>query len=61
MIDMGKLYIWENLKCLLENVKKAKIHEPVHFSKKPTEYFSLQITDSPFLNDNFEKIKNVAI
>ena len=54
MIDMGKLYIWENLKCLLENVKEAKIHEPVHFSKKPTEYFSLQITDSPFLNYNFE-------
>jgi hypothetical protein len=32
----------------LENAKEAGIHEPVDYSKTPTEYCSLKITDSPY-------------
>jgi hypothetical protein len=39
---------WENFRFLLENAKEAGIHEPVDYSKKPVEYCSLSITDSPY-------------
>jgi hypothetical protein len=43
-----KSEFWENFKFLLENAKNAGIHEPVDYSKKPVEYCSLDITDSPY-------------
>ena len=43
-----KSEFWENFRFLLENAKEAGIHEPVDYSKKPVEYCSLKITDSPY-------------
>jgi predicted metal-dependent hydrolase len=43
-----KSEFWENFRFLLENAKEAGIHEPVDYSKTPTEYCSLKITDSPY-------------
>jgi WLM domain len=43
-----KTEFWENFKFLLENAKEAKIHEPIDYSKTPTEYCSLKINDSPY-------------
>lgn len=43
-----KSEFWENFKFLLTNAKEAKIHEPVDYSKKPTEFCSLKIKDSPY-------------
>lgn len=43
-----KSEFWENFKFLLENAKEAKIHEPVDYSKKPVDYCSLKINDSPY-------------
>ena len=43
-----KTEFWENFKFLLENAKEAGIHEPIDYSKTPTEYCSLKITDSPY-------------
>ena len=43
-----KQEFWDNFKFLLENAKEAKIHDPVDYSKKPTEYCSLTISDSPY-------------
>jgi hypothetical protein len=39
---------WDNFKFLLQNAKRAGIHEPIDYSKSPVEYCSLQITDSPY-------------
>jgi hypothetical protein len=39
---------WDNFRFLLDNAKKAGIHEPRDYSKKPIEYCSLSITDSPY-------------
>ena len=48
-ISIGhKSEFWENFKFLLENAKEAKIHEPVDYSKKPVDYCSLKINDSPY-------------
>jgi hypothetical protein len=43
-----KSEFWDNFKFLLENAKESGIHEPVDYSKKPIEYCSLKITDSPY-------------
>lgn len=43
-----KSEFWENFRFLLANAKEAKIHEPEDYSKRPTEYCSLKITDSPY-------------
>ena len=43
-----KQEFWDNFKFLLENAKEAKIHDPVDYSKKPIEYCSLTISDSPY-------------
>ena len=43
-----KKEFWDNFKFLLENAKEAKIHDPVNYSKQPTEYCSLTISDSPY-------------
>jgi len=42
---------WDNFKFLLENAKAAGLHDPVDYSKKPTKYCSMKITDNPY----FEK------
>jgi RNase H-fold protein (predicted Holliday junction resolvase) len=39
---------WENFTFLLQNAKEAGIHDPVDYSKKPTEYCSMKITDNPY-------------
>lgn len=41
---------WGNFKFMLENAKEAGIHEPIDYSKTPTEYCSLKITDNPYFN-----------
>lgn len=43
-----KKEFWDNFRFLLDNAKEAGIHEPVDYSKKPIEYCSLSITDSPY-------------
>lgn len=43
-----KTEFWENFKFLLENAKEAGIHEPRDYKKKPTEYCSMKIQDSPY-------------
>ena len=43
-----KQEFWDNFKFLLENAKEAKIHDPIDYSKQPTEYCSLTISDSPY-------------
>ena len=45
-----KKEFWDNFKFLLENAKEAGIHEPVDYSKKPIEYCSLTISDSPLFS-----------
>jgi hypothetical protein len=45
-----KSEFWENFKFLLENAKEAGIHEPVDYSKKPKEYCSMNISESPYFN-----------
>jgi hypothetical protein len=41
---------WQNFKFLLEEAKEAKIHEPINYSKTPTEYCSMKITDNPYFS-----------
>lgn len=41
---------WSNFKFLLENAKIAGIHEPIDYSKSPTEYCSMKISDNPYFN-----------
>ena len=45
-----KSEFWENFKFLLEEAKKAGIHEPIDYSKTPKEYCSMTITDNPYFN-----------
>jgi hypothetical protein len=39
---------WDNFKFLLKEAKKAGLHEPIDYSKKPVEYCSMKITDNPY-------------
>ena len=39
---------WNNFKFLLENAKESKIHDPINYNKKPTEYCGMTITDNPY-------------
>lgn len=39
---------WDNFKFLLENAKESGIHDPVDYKKKPKEYCSMKIHDSPY-------------
>ena len=43
-----KSEFWNNFKFLLENAKESKIHDPVDYNKKPTEYCGMTITDNPY-------------
>jgi hypothetical protein len=43
-----KSEFWENFRFLLEEAKLAGIHEPVDYSKTPTEYCSTKINDNPY-------------
>lgn len=43
-----KSEFWENFRFLLEEAKLAGIHEPVDYSKSPTEYCSTKINDNPY-------------
>ena len=45
-----KSEFWGNFKFMLENAKEAGIHEPIDYSKSPTEYCSLKISDNPYFN-----------
>ena len=45
-----KSEFWENFKFLLQNAKEAGIHDPVDYKKKPKEYCSMKINDSPYFN-----------
>ena len=39
---------WENFKFLLENAKKAGIHEPKDYKKSPEKYCGMTIHDNPY-------------
>jgi hypothetical protein len=39
---------WEIFRFLLVNAKEAGIHSPVDYSKEPTKYCSMRITDNPY-------------
>lgn len=39
---------WDNFRFLLVNAKDAGIHDPVDYSKEPTRYCSMRITDNPY-------------
>ena len=39
---------WTNFKFLLENAKKADIHNPVDYKKSPQEYCGMKIHDNPY-------------
>jgi hypothetical protein len=41
---------WDNFKYLLEKAKECKVHEPVDYSKKRTEYCGMTISDNPYFN-----------
>ncbi len=43
-----KSEFWDNFRFLLEEAKIAGIHEPVDYSKAPTEYCSTKINDNPY-------------
>ena len=43
-----KSEFWENFRFLLEEAKIAGIHEPIDYSKEPTEYCSQKINDNPY-------------
>jgi hypothetical protein len=45
-----KSEFWENFKFLLQNAKEAGIHDPEDYKKKPKEYCSMKINDSPYFN-----------
>ncbi len=46
------LVFWQNFKFLLENAVDAGLYNPVDYKKKPKEYCSMMITDSPLYNLN---------
>lgn len=46
------LVFWQNFKFLLENAVDAGLYDPVDYKKKPKEYCSMMITDSPLYNLN---------
>ena len=41
---------WDNFKFLLENAKEIGIYSPVDYSKNPTEYCGMDITDNPYFD-----------
>ena len=43
-----KSEFWQNFKFLLENAKESGIHDPEDYKKKPKEYCSMKIHDSPY-------------
>jgi hypothetical protein len=43
-----KTEFWENFRFLLDEAKQAGIHEPVDYSKTPSEYCSTKINDNPY-------------
>lgn len=43
-----KSEFWENFRFLLTEAKEAGIHDPVDYSKKPTEYCGMTIKDNPY-------------
>ena len=47
-----KTEFWQNFKFLLENAKESGIHNPVDYSKAPTEYCGMKIHDNPLFDEN---------
>ena len=45
-----KTDFWENFKFLLTEAKEAKIHEPIDYKEKPTEFCSMPIKDNPYFD-----------
>jgi|SRR5210317_1626699 len=43
-----KSEFWSNFKFLLECAKKAGIHDPVDYKKKPQQYCGMKIHDNPY-------------
>ena len=43
-----KKEFWENFKFLLENAKKANLHDPKDYKKTPEEYCGMTINDNPY-------------
>jgi hypothetical protein len=43
-----KTEFWQNFKFLLENAKKAGLHNPRDYKKEPREYCGMTIHDNPY-------------
>jgi hypothetical protein len=43
-----KTEFWDNFKFLLQNAKKAGIHDPEDYKDKPAEYCGMKIHDNPY-------------
>jgi hypothetical protein len=41
---------WDEFKFVLQNAKEAGIHDPTDYSKTPTNYCSMTITDNPYFS-----------
>lgn len=45
-----KQEFWQNFKFLLENAKKSRIYSPVNYSKTPSEYCGMTLSDNPLFD-----------
>jgi predicted AlkP superfamily phosphohydrolase/phosphomutase len=43
-----KQEFWDNFKFLLQNAKKAGIHDPEDYKKNPADYCGMKISDNPY-------------
>ncbi len=47
-----KAEFWDNFKWLLQNAKKAGLHNPTDYKKNPTQYCGMKISDNPYYDRN---------
>jgi hypothetical protein len=47
-----KSEFWENFKFLLQEAKECGVHNPVNYSKTPSDYCGMKINDNPYYNKN---------
>jgi len=45
-----KTEFWQNFKFLLENAQESGIHQPVDYSKTPSDYCGMKIHDNPYFD-----------
>jgi len=47
-----KAEFWDNFKWLLQNAKKAGLHNPTNYKKNPAQYCGMKISDNPYYDRN---------